>query len=623
MHKILSALILALILTPHTSEVCADEQAINEANAFRSKRVKEAELSVVKIEVSIGDLEANGTGFIIDDQGSVLTNYHVVRDAESIRIQHFYSGNKYLSPQDIEVIATDPIKDIALLKIKNYSGSEKIAPLKLDKTQKVTEDGVFYLVNEVQTDLKSKEYYTVANSRTADNFLTTGIIGAFNSTFNLKLRGSNQDALAAEYNYKLILFENTITAGHSGAPIIDYASGKVVAIATGTTGKQDYHAFAIPIAFANELIDASESINASESMASVAVNSDAWPAIDPDDQYYGESLYADTSNNNTISVKGYVTGNGGRLVDAWVALADKNSTYTTYTDSDGRYGFKVPKRELSQWKLEIRHPEYQPYDKDVQISVNKRDLKFVVLSSVNEQVDLQFYVTPSTVSLLDKDSETIRIVSKMSKGSKIIKEQVKWELCEITDVCIDDYKTYDTWLKVSKHVGKTDQDGIQVALSKKGSIETQPLDEHEYADLVFSLKDNNEKILKYSKVYVYPGEIPETGHYFIKGILKLENGVWPDGEKARVSAYLAENNENEKIPINYPETGTVDEDGYFQLTIPAHVMPKDFTDKIDIKLEVDSGSYRVAGAASDANHINHTYNFNWQEIPVLIPMKPQ
>ena len=58
-----------------------------------------------------------GSGFIIDEKGYVLTNYHVIRSASEIKIS-LESGKEF----DAEIIGTDQKTDIALIKIKS-SGS--------------------------------------------------------------------------------------------------------------------------------------------------------------------------------------------------------------------------------------------------------------------------------------------------------------------------------------------------------------------------------------------------------------------------------------------------------------------------------------------------------------------
>ena len=58
-------------------------------------------------------VEALGSGFIISDDGYIITNYHVVKDATKIKVT-LLSGKKY----EAKVIGIDNTIDIALIKIK-------------------------------------------------------------------------------------------------------------------------------------------------------------------------------------------------------------------------------------------------------------------------------------------------------------------------------------------------------------------------------------------------------------------------------------------------------------------------------------------------------------------------
>ncbi len=65
-----------------------------------------------------------GSGFIIHEDGYVITNAHVVRDAKDIRLVT-YDGVDL----DVEVLATDPVFDLALLKIVGTQGPFPVLPM--------------------------------------------------------------------------------------------------------------------------------------------------------------------------------------------------------------------------------------------------------------------------------------------------------------------------------------------------------------------------------------------------------------------------------------------------------------------------------------------------------------
>jgi S1-C subfamily serine protease len=70
---------------------------------------------------SVGSQEAAGTGIIVGKDGYILTNKHVVDGAKSIKVISS-TGEVY---EDVDMIGVDPLNDIAFLKIKNVSKSEK------------------------------------------------------------------------------------------------------------------------------------------------------------------------------------------------------------------------------------------------------------------------------------------------------------------------------------------------------------------------------------------------------------------------------------------------------------------------------------------------------------------
>jgi serine protease Do len=63
--------------------------------------------------VSVITNQALGSGFVVKEDGYIITNHHVIADAKSINVQ-FYNGDKYKA----ELIGSDSISDIAVLKIE-------------------------------------------------------------------------------------------------------------------------------------------------------------------------------------------------------------------------------------------------------------------------------------------------------------------------------------------------------------------------------------------------------------------------------------------------------------------------------------------------------------------------
>ena len=66
--------------------------------------------------------EGAGSGIVIDEQGHVLTNFHVVEGAQEIQAM-LYDGSSYAA----SVIGVDPVTDVAVLRVE--APAELLAPV--------------------------------------------------------------------------------------------------------------------------------------------------------------------------------------------------------------------------------------------------------------------------------------------------------------------------------------------------------------------------------------------------------------------------------------------------------------------------------------------------------------
>jgi S1-C subfamily serine protease len=149
-----------------------------------------------------------GSGFVFSKTGYILTNYHVVQGAESIRVS--FSNNDSLYAR---IVGADASTDVAILKVSTKSRALK--PLLLGNS-----DGV--AVGDAVVALGNPFGYT----RT----VTSGIVSA------LQRRIQAPNAQPIDH---IIQTDAAINPGNSGGPLID-ASGRVIgvnaAISTGNTG---------------------------------------------------------------------------------------------------------------------------------------------------------------------------------------------------------------------------------------------------------------------------------------------------------------------------------------------------------------------------------------------------
>lgn len=162
--------------------------------------------------------KATGTGFFIDDQGSIITNAHVVDQAKLITIQIPSFGKRRF---DVDIIGVAVDRDLALLKLKESDVKEikdtlkKLSYLKLgDSDQVHRSDEIMALGYPLgQQSLKS----------------TTGIV-------------SGREHLAGQH---MIQTSAPINPGNSGGPSINFA-GEVVGVNTANVPSAQNVGYFIP-----------------------------------------------------------------------------------------------------------------------------------------------------------------------------------------------------------------------------------------------------------------------------------------------------------------------------------------------------------------------------------------
>ena len=164
---------------------------------------------------------ALGSGFIIDEKGIVVTNNHVIQDAEDIIIR--VNGDKEYKAK---VIGADPLSDIAILQLKT---KEKFIPVKFGDSNKARiGDWVI----------------AIGNPFGLGGTVTSGIISARNRSIGL-----------SRYE-DYIQTDASINSGNSGGPLFDM-NGDVIGINTAILGRNGSIGigFSIPSNSAKLVID--------------------------------------------------------------------------------------------------------------------------------------------------------------------------------------------------------------------------------------------------------------------------------------------------------------------------------------------------------------------------------
>jgi S1-C subfamily serine protease len=142
---------------------------------------------------------ATGSGFVIDTEGHILTNSHVVAGAQSIQVKLGSSENSY----DAEVVGRDPATDLALLKID--ASSSELHPLPLGDSSSVQ---------------VGDPVVAIGNPFGLDQTATTGIVSALQR----QIEAPNGFAIS-----NVIQTDASINPGNSGGPLIN-SSGEVIGI---------------------------------------------------------------------------------------------------------------------------------------------------------------------------------------------------------------------------------------------------------------------------------------------------------------------------------------------------------------------------------------------------------
>jgi S1-C subfamily serine protease len=142
---------------------------------------------------------ATGSGFVIDDEGHILTNNHVINGANKITVKLGASERAYSA----QVVGADPGSDLALLKVE--APSSELHPLVLGDSSKA----------EVGDPVVA-----IGNPFGLDRTVTSGIVSA------LQRRIQSPNGFAID---NVIQTDAAINPGNSGGPLLN-AEGEVIGI---------------------------------------------------------------------------------------------------------------------------------------------------------------------------------------------------------------------------------------------------------------------------------------------------------------------------------------------------------------------------------------------------------
>jgi S1-C subfamily serine protease len=167
--------------------------------------------------------EGQGSGFIIDKEGHILTNYHVIADARSVEVT-LHDRKKYRA----NVIGSDPSHDLAVIQIK----APNLTPAVLGDSKDLA---------------VGQKVYAIGNPFGLAGTLTTGIVSSIRPV--QEPNGPRID--------EAIQTDAAINPGNSGGPLLNW-HGEVIGINTmilSSVGQNAGIGFAIPINTAKAVLN--------------------------------------------------------------------------------------------------------------------------------------------------------------------------------------------------------------------------------------------------------------------------------------------------------------------------------------------------------------------------------
>ena len=191
-----------------------------------AEKVSPSVVSIVTETTTSGGLwtaqqtqQGAGSGIIVSKDGIVLTNKHVISGARSVEVA-LSDGTVY---SDVKVIGSDPLNDVAFLKIQGVSD---LTPADLGDS----------------TTVKIGQHVVAIGNSLGQyqNTVTSGIISGKGRPV------SAQDGDSVESLTDLLQTDAAINPGNSGGPLLN-ASGQVIGINTAIAADAEGIGFAIPI----------------------------------------------------------------------------------------------------------------------------------------------------------------------------------------------------------------------------------------------------------------------------------------------------------------------------------------------------------------------------------------
>lgn len=166
-----------------------------------------------------------GTGFVWDQAGHIVTNFHVIRGANAIRVR-LYDHSTWPAT----VVGAEQSKDLAVLRIR--APRSKLRPIRLGRSANLQ---------------VGQQVYAIGNPFGLDRTLTTGVVSALNREIRSLIGTPIQGVIQTDA---------AINPGNSGGPLLD-SSGRLIGVNTAIYSPSRANAgigFAVPVDTISQVI---------------------------------------------------------------------------------------------------------------------------------------------------------------------------------------------------------------------------------------------------------------------------------------------------------------------------------------------------------------------------------
>jgi S1-C subfamily serine protease len=210
-------------------ELFSDERST--INLFRQASPSVVNITTIGVERDLFTLnlyqipQGTGSGFVWNINGDIITNFHVIQNADSAQVTLADQSN-----WKARVVGVAPDKDLAVLRIDAPASRLRPIPIGTSKDLQV-----------------GQSVYAIGNPFGLDQTLTTGVISALNREIESVTRRPIQGVIQSDA---------AINPGNSGGPLLDSA-GRLIGVNTAIyspSGASVGIGFAIPVDTVNRIV---------------------------------------------------------------------------------------------------------------------------------------------------------------------------------------------------------------------------------------------------------------------------------------------------------------------------------------------------------------------------------